>query len=121
VVFAVDDHYQLTSVRCGEMELIVPGISLACGRAVRLLIASRDVSLALSKPSDSSILNVIPARIEAISDEDGASITVRLLAGEQVLLSRITRKSSDQLGLRPGMAVYAQVKSIALSAPDHSE
>jgi molybdate transport system ATP-binding protein len=121
VVFAVDDHYQLTSVRCGEMELIVPGISLACGRAVRLLIASRDVSLALSKPSDSSILNVIPARIEAISAEDGASITVRLLAGEQVLLSRITRKSSDQLGLRPGMAVYAQVKSIALSAPDHPE
>jgi len=34
----------------------------------------------------------------------------------QILLSRITRRSRDQLGLAPGMEVFAQVKSVALIA-----
>ncbi len=120
VVTAVDNHYQLTTFRCGDIELIVPGSSLGCGQTARLLIASRDVSLTLSEPPDSSILNVIPVRIEAISAEDAGSITLSLLAGQQVLLSRITRKSLEQLDLRIGMAVFAQVKSIALSAPNRA-
>jgi molybdopterin-binding protein len=33
-----------------------------------------------------------------------------------VLLSRITRRSRDQLGLEVGMEVFAQVKSVALTA-----
>jgi len=120
VVTAVDSHYQLTTFRCGDIEFVVPGHGMAVGQLARLLIASRDVSLALSPSPDSSILNVIPARIEAISEDETGSSTLRLLAGQQVLLSRITRKSVEQLGLRPGMAVFAQVKSIALSAPSHA-
>jgi molybdate transport system ATP-binding protein len=34
----------------------------------------------------------------------------------QALLARVTRKSCDQLGLRPGLTVYAQIKSVALVA-----
>jgi len=34
----------------------------------------------------------------------------------QKLLSRITRRSCDQLELAPGMEVFAQVKSVALIA-----
>jgi len=30
------------------------------------------------------------------------------------LLARITRYSSEQLGLRPGQSVWAQIKSVAL-------
>jgi molybdopterin-binding protein len=33
-----------------------------------------------------------------------------------MLLSRITRRSRDHLGLRVGMEVFAQVKSVALMA-----
>ena len=35
---------------------------------------------------------------------------------EQILLSRITRRSCDLLGLAVGMEVHAQVKSVALMA-----
>lgn len=38
------------------------------------------------------------------------------VGGEHMLLSRITRRSRDQLGLAVGMEVFAQVKSVALIA-----
>ena len=34
------------------------------------------------------------------------------------ILARITRKSQEALDLRPGMPVYAQIKSVALIASD---
>lgn len=33
---------------------------------------------------------------------------------DAVLLAKITRKSQRQLGLEPGLAVYARVKSVAV-------
>jgi molybdopterin-binding protein len=42
---------------------------------------------------------------------------LRITMGEsQVLLSRITRRSRDQLSLFAGREVFAQVKSVALMA-----
>ncbi len=115
IASAADPHYQLSTFRCGNIEFLVPGNSHRVGESARLLIASRDVSLTLSKPQDSSILNIIPARVDAISAIQAGSVTVRLLIGDSVLLSRITCKSADQLRLQVGMPVFAQVKSIALS------
>jgi molybdopterin-binding protein len=44
-------------------------------------------------------------------------VNLRLAAGDgQILLSRITRRSRDQLNLTIGMEVFAQVKSVALIA-----
>jgi molybdate transport system ATP-binding protein len=114
---AVDSHYQLTTFRCGTIEFLVPGCALVPGDIARLLIAARDVSLTLSKPSDSSILNILDVQIESISPAGAGSTTIRLRSGELVLLSRITSRSADQLGLKPGMSAFAQVKSIALSGP----
>ena len=39
---------------------------------------------------------------------------VRLKVGDAVLLSRITRQSMNRLDLKPGMKVFAQVKSVAV-------
>lgn len=115
VATAVDAHHQLTEFQCGDTKFIVPGSMHRPGDSARLLIASRDVSLALSQVTDSSILNIIPARIEAISAPTEGSVTVRLLLGDRLLLSRITCKSAEQLQLQAGKEVFAQVKSIALS------
>ncbi|HLY97116.1 MAG TPA: TOBE domain-containing protein, partial [Sideroxyarcus sp.] len=57
------------------------------------------------------------ARIDEIRDEGPDKVIVRMKVGdEHVLLSRITRRSRDQLGLAAGMYVCAQVKSVALMA-----
>lgn len=75
------------------------------------------MSIATVAPQGSSISNILAARIDAIRDEGSDRVILRLTTGDgQVLLSRITRRSRDQLGLAPGMEVFAQVKSVALIA-----
>lgn len=76
---------------------------------------SRDVSIAILPPQRSSISNILSARIVETRDEGPDKVIVRMTVGDsQVLLSRITRRSHDLLGLVAGMDVYAQVKSVAL-------
>jgi molybdate transport system ATP-binding protein len=40
-------------------------------------------------------------------------VLVRLDAAGSPLLARITRRSADRLGIRPGLALRAQTKSVA--------
>jgi len=81
----------------------------------RLRILASDVSLALTQPEGISIRNMMPVRVERIeqSDENRCTISCRLADG-QLLLSRITRQSVEELGLAPGDSVVALVKSAAL-------
>ncbi|MDD5329297.1 MAG: molybdenum ABC transporter ATP-binding protein [Sulfuricella sp.] len=111
-----DETYHLT-----RLEFAGGGISVArtphpLGARVRLRIHARDVSLALERHGDTSILNVLPATVVEIADESPAQVMIRLDAAGVPLLARITRKSGALLGLRPGMKVFAQVKSVALLA-----
>jgi len=43
-----------------------------------------------------------------------AHVLVRLDAGGTPLLARITRRSADQLGIAPGLPLWAQIKAVAL-------
>ena len=114
VVAGYDETYQLTYLDFPGGRFTVSRNALEEGRRVRLRILARDVSLALTRPEDTSILNVFPATITALADVNQAQVTVRLAAGGVPLLSRITRKSTAKLDLRPGKTVYAQIKSVAL-------
>ena len=81
----------------------------------RLRIVASDVSLATREPVGISIRNCLPVRIERIETTDAhrCTISCRMQDG-QVLLSRITRVSTEELGLAPGQTVYALVKSAVL-------
>jgi molybdate transport system ATP-binding protein len=107
-----DNH--LTRLQSAAGSLLVVHRELAPQSRVRLRIAARDVSLTLSEPKDTSILNRFPATITEMAPTGSALTTVRLRVGECVLLSRITNRSAAQLALQPGSPVYAQVKSVAL-------
>ena len=84
------------------------------GRAVRLRVPARDVSITLEHQSNTSILNILPATVESIADENPSQVMVRLDVGGVPLLARVTRKSASTLGLETGKKVFAQVKSVAL-------
>jgi molybdate transport system ATP-binding protein len=114
VVAGHDDDYDLTYLDFSGGRFTVTRKALPVGRPVRLRVAARDVSLTLEHQSGTSILNIFPATIDAISPEGNAQVTVRLLAGGVPLLSRVTRKSAALLGLQHGKSVYAQAKSVAL-------
>lgn len=109
-----DEEYRLTRLDFAGGEFTIPRQPLAVGSPVRLRLAARDVSLTLQRQSGTSILNILPAAVDEISLDDEAQVTVRLIAGSVPILARITRKSAAELGLQPGMQVYAQAKSIAL-------
>ncbi|MBL4820727.1 MAG: molybdenum ABC transporter ATP-binding protein [Gammaproteobacteria bacterium] len=85
------------------------------GSEVRIKIQARDVSLCLERPEKTSILNILPATVENLSEVTSAgNRTVKLdLAGEK-LLARVSDYSCQQLQLRPGQALFAQIKSAAL-------
>ena len=95
--------------------LWVGGCTEDIGARVRVRVLARDVSVALSRPVDSSILNILPATVVALHDEDALSVMLRLsLADGSALLARLTRRSVVALGLRPGLVVHAQIKGAAL-------
>ena len=116
-VSACDDRYQLLELTLAGsvLKLRVPHAALPLGQQVRVAVQARDVSLALEKPQRSSVLNQLPARIEAIEPgSHPAQTLVRLALGDNALLARVTRYSADQLQLQPGLDVWVQIKAVAL-------
>ncbi len=113
-VIGFEPAFHLTRLRFAAGEMLVSAQHLKPGEQLRLRLVARDVSLTLQRQHGTSILNIFPATVDGIADLNPSQVTVRLLAGDAPLLSRITKKSAAELGLRVGMQVYAQVKSVAL-------
>jgi molybdate transport system ATP-binding protein len=112
-----DEHYHLTRLHFSGGMLWVSRVNQAIGRTVRIRVLARDVSISISAPHDSSITNILAGRIVEIQVEGLDRVILRLAVGcKHVLLSRITRRSCDRLGLTVGMEVFAQVKSVVLLA-----
>lgn len=88
---------------------------LAIGKAVRLRVLARDVSIATCKPEHTSIQNLVPCTVRAmVADTHPSQMLVQLDVGGSTLLARITARAADALALAPGASVWAQVKSVAL-------
>ena len=109
-----DRTYGLSKLLFDGGQLYVTERNQPEGSRIRVRIPARDVSLTLEPPLKTSILNIIESRIEEIEQGQQARMLVRLSAGSQFLLARVTRKSIQQLGLHKNQIVYAQIKSVAL-------
>jgi molybdate transport system ATP-binding protein len=113
VVIGEDRESDLSTLSFGAGELLVPRLDLPRGAPLRVRVRARDVSLSLSRPIDSSVLNIFKGTIIAIEDSDGPYADVLINIGAP-LIARITRRSLKTLGLRPGKAVYASIKASAI-------
>lgn len=110
-----DEQWHLKRVTFDGGDLWLRDAGDAVGKAVRVRVLARDVSLALSIDDQSSILNRLPVTVsELADDEDEAMLLIRLAAGPSPLLARLTRRSAEHLGLAVGMKVWAQIKSAAM-------
>ncbi|VAX09511.1 Molybdenum ABC transporter ATP-binding protein ModC [hydrothermal vent metagenome] len=110
-----DDEYHLTSLHFCGGNILVGRINRAVGESLNIRIHARDVSLVLQPPGESSILNVVEVVVTEIVEQGPGRIMVRLDASGVPLLARITLKSQAKLGLKVGMQIYAQIKSVALN------
>ena len=92
-VAAYDADDDLTTLTFSGGQLVVTNLDALIGEPVRMRIRARDVSIALQRPMDVSILNVLPGRIAEIGDEQGGIMDIRIAVGEFHLLARVTRRS----------------------------
>lgn len=84
------------------------------GTPLRLRIRARDVGVALSPPEGVSIDNILPCRLDAVLPAAAeGEVFLRLALGETMLLARVLRDTVARLGLMPGIALFALVKSVA--------
>ena len=119
VVQASDEAYGLVTLQVRGGVLTAPGPPAVIGGRRRIRVIAGDVSLTREAPGPSSILNVLPARILSMKPVDSSEMIVVVALGANGtgarMLSRVTRKSWEELGLAEGLSVYAQVKAVALA------
>ncbi|MCL4127182.1 UNVERIFIED_CONTAM: hypothetical protein GTU68_037213 [Idotea baltica] len=111
-----DDVYGLSTLEFTGGQFSVIQTNVSVGESVRLRIAASDVSLSLEHQANTSILNIVAAEVSELQSHGQSQVLVRLKVGQQTLISRITKKSSELLNLNVGKRVYAQVKSVAVLA-----
>ena len=110
-----DADWHLARVEFAGGSLWVRDNGHALGQPVRVRILARDISIAREKIEHTSIQNILPARITTLgNDTHPALALVRMNVGTAPLIARLTKRSAAQLDLREGMAVWAQIKAVAL-------
>jgi molybdate transport system ATP-binding protein len=113
-VVSHDLPYDLTTLEFSGGTLTVPGVDALPGEPIRLRVRARDVSIALTRPHDVSLLNVLKGRVVTMAAGAGSSCDLRIDVGGVNLAARITRLSADRLKLAAGTEVYALIKAISL-------
>ena len=111
-----DSKYQLSILESSFGRVLVPGEKLEVGRDVRLRIPARDVSLTLAHQKNTSILNIFSTTVDQVFGGNTSQVMVKVRTGDTAILARITRRSADNLKLKPGMKIFAQTKSVAVLA-----
>ena len=118
VATVVRDHADgITEMQAGGLPLFLPRLQAATGDRVRLRIAAQDVMLARGLPEGLSALNILPGTVDSLREEGDAAL-VRLSTRAGPILSRITRRSVQQLDVRPGADLTAIVKSLSHGPDD---
>ncbi|MCS3430916.1 molybdenum ABC transporter ATP-binding protein ModC [Klebsiella sp. BIGb0407] len=106
-------HYAMTALALDGQHLWVNKLDKPPRSALRIRIKASDISLALEPPVKSSIRNVLRVRVAECLDEKG-QVDVRLEAGSRILWARISPWARDELAVKPGLWLYAQIKSVAI-------
>ncbi|MCJ8142002.1 molybdenum ABC transporter ATP-binding protein [Ancylobacter sp. A5.8] len=122
VVERHDEVYALSTIAFAGGHLRVPRVDLAVGARLRARVRSRDVALALARPDDTSVSNLLPATITDVRLQEGPYAEIALDLGGSALSAMITRESVERLGLAHGMTVWAMIKGVAVDSrsPDFS-
>ncbi|MEO0634075.1 MAG: molybdenum ABC transporter ATP-binding protein [Pseudomonadota bacterium] len=105
----------LTRIKTGAGDLHLPGVSAPEGSDIRLRILAQDVMISRERPEGISALNILPARIETRYAGDGPGVALRLAAGSEYLLARITARAWATLELSEGDEIYAVIKATSVA------
>ncbi len=117
VVAERDLTWQLArlEVAGGDFSVWTRDPGFEAGRALRVRLLARDVSLTRAPQTRTSIGNQLHGTVETLADDEHPALTlVRVRVGGSPVVARLTRRSAHALELAPGVPVWAQVKTVAL-------
>jgi molybdate transport system ATP-binding protein len=113
-VTANDTKEGVTRLEHPAGTITLPLAHEAIGTKVRVRVRARDIALAIGEPGRISIRNRLAATITEIAPMPSGAVDVKLDAGGEPLVARITQDAARELELAPGKAVTALIKSAAL-------
>ncbi|RDT54913.1 molybdenum ABC transporter ATP-binding protein ModC [Escherichia coli] len=108
-------HYAMTALALGDQHIWVNKLDKPLQTAVRIRIQATDVSLVLQPSSHTSIRNTLRAKVVQNYDLDG-QVEVQLDVGGRTLWARISPWARDELNIKPGLWLYAQIKNVSITA-----
>lgn len=119
-VAEVNQNYSMTRVTLSDdVSLWVNSVSLQCGAKLRVRIHANHISLCRIRPQQTSIRNIVPVSVIEVQqrDEDNHRQVKLDLAGH-TLWANVTCWACDDLAIKPGLSLFAQIKGVSMTAAD---
>ena len=113
-VTAIDPATGLVTLAVGSSRLRVAIADARIGARLRLQVLARDVILATEPPHALSVRNALEGTLVELVDEGQGAVLASVEVAGLRLLARITHPAVTELGLAPGMRVWALVKAASL-------
>lgn len=115
-VTVIEHHpsYAMTALALGDQHLWVRRIDSPIGTELRIRINAADISLVLQPSANSSIRNILPAKVLECIDVDD-QVEVKLMMGGHLLWARITPWARDELAIKSEQWLYAQIKGVSIN------
>jgi molybdate transport system ATP-binding protein len=113
-VIGADSSSRLTRVRVGRGELKVQCGEAAPGTRLRVQLLARDLIVATEPPRHLSVRNSLAGVITSVADDVDDSDLIAIDIGGLLIMARVTKAATLELGLAPGKPVWALVKTASL-------
>jgi molybdate transport system ATP-binding protein len=113
-VLGLDPPSGLTRVKVGQGEVKVHAAGAAAGARLRVQLLARDLIVATRVPQCLSVRNTLAGVITSVSSDDGESDLIAIDIGGTVIMARVTKSATNELGLEAGLPVWALVKAVSL-------
>jgi molybdate transport system ATP-binding protein len=113
-VLGTDSSSGLTRVQVGRGEIKVRCDGVAPGHRLRVQLLARDLIVATEPPRHLSVRNSLQGVIASVLDDVDDSHLIAIDIGGTVIMARVTRAATRELGLVTGLTVWALVKTVSL-------
>jgi molybdate transport system ATP-binding protein len=113
-VLGPDQESGLLRVRVGNGELKVHAAQAAVGAKLRVQLLARDLIVATQAPQHLSVRNSLSGVVTAVMDDAEDSDLIAVDIGGTIIMARVTKAATRELGLAPRLPVWALVKTVSL-------
>jgi molybdate transport system ATP-binding protein len=113
-VLGLDPISGLLRVQVGHGELNVHFGKAANGAKLRVQLLARDLIVATRAPQQLSVRNSLTGVVTAVTDDQEDSDLIAIDIGGTIIMARVTKAATRELGLVAGLPVWALVKTVSL-------